>query len=114
MATKKTEEVAAEQNQEQQEVKEDGAGRTTAKTPAFVEELLKKVENYEKAKADNFVNWVQHHRLETHNSDGEKRLVQITAEELQALDMYYNRPAEELIWLTRAEHINIHREFISK
>lgn len=41
MATKKTEEVAAEQNQEQQEVKEDGAGRTTAKTPAFVEELLK-------------------------------------------------------------------------
>jgi hypothetical protein len=25
-------------------------------------------------------------------------------------DMYYKRPAEELIWLTRAEHINIHRE----
>lgn len=75
-------------------------------------EDVTKVENYEKAKADNFVNWVQHHRLETHNSDGEKRLVQITAEELQTLDMYYNRPAEELIWLTRAEHINIHREFI--
>lgn len=73
-------------------------------------EDVTKVENYEKAKADNFVNWVQHHRLETHNSDGERRLVQITAEELQALDMYYNRPAEELIWLTRAEHINIHRE----
>lgn len=73
-------------------------------------EDVTKVENYEKAKADNFVNWVQHHRLETHNSDGEKRLVQITAEELKALDMYYNRPAEELIWLTRAEHINIHRE----
>ena len=73
-------------------------------------EDVTKVENYEKAKADNFVNWVQHHRLETHNSDGERRLVQITAEELKALDMYYNRPAEELIWLTRAEHINIHRE----
>ena len=69
-----------------------------------------KVENYNLALADNFVNWVQHHRLETHNSDGERRLVQITAEELKALDMYYNRPAEELIWLTRAEHINIHRE----
>lgn len=73
-------------------------------------EDVTKVENYEKAKADNFVNWVQHHRLETHNSDGERRLVQITAEELKALNMYYNRPAEELIWLTRAEHINIHRE----
>lgn len=77
-------------------------------------EDVTKVENYNLALADNFVNWVQHHRLETHNSDGEKRLVQITAEELQALDMYYNRPAEELIWLTRAEHINIHREFIRK
>lgn len=77
-------------------------------------EDVTKVENYEKAKADNFVNWVQHHRLETHNFDGEKRLVQITAEELKALDMYYNRPAEELIWLTRAEHINIHREFNKK
>lgn len=73
-------------------------------------EDVTKVENYEKAKADNFVNWVQHHRLETHNSDGERRLVQITAEELKVLDMYYNRPVEELIWLTRAEHINIHRE----
>lgn len=73
-------------------------------------EDVTKVENYNLALADNFVNWVQHHRLETHNSDGERRLVQITAEELQALDMYYNRPAEELIWLTRAEHINIHRE----
>lgn len=73
-------------------------------------EDVTKVENYEKAKADNFVNWVQHHRLETHNSDGERRLAQLTAEELKALDMYYKRPAEELIWLTRAEHINIHRE----
>ena len=72
-------------------------------------EDVTKVENYELAFADNFKNWVMHHRLETHNSDGEKRLVQITAEELKALDMYYNSPAEELIWLTRAEHINIHR-----
>ena len=73
-------------------------------------EDVTKVENYNKALTDNFVNWVQHHRLETHNSDGERRLAQLTAEELKALDMYYKRPAEELIWLTRAEHINIHRE----
>lgn len=33
------------------------------------------IENYEKAKADNFKGWVPHHRLETHNSDGERRLV---------------------------------------
>ena len=63
-----------------------------------------KIENYEKAKADDFKNWEVHHRLETHNSDGERRLVDITADELKALDMYYNRPASELIFLTSREH----------
>lgn len=69
-----------------------------------------KIENYDKALADNFVGWQRHHRLETHNSDGERRLVQITPEELQAFNMYYNRPAEELIWLTISEHFKIHHD----
>ena len=47
-----------------------------------------KIENYGKAAADNFEGWCCHHRLETHNSDGERRLVDITREELKALDMY--------------------------
>ena len=34
------------------------------------------IENYEKAKADNLKGWECHHRLETHNSDGERRLVE--------------------------------------
>ena len=63
-----------------------------------------KIENYEKAKADNFKGWCCHHRLETHNSDGERRLVDISYQELKALGMYYNRPAEELIFLTSREH----------
>ena len=62
------------------------------------------IENYQKAKADNFKGWHCHHRLETHNSDGERRLVDITQKELKALGMYYNRPAEELIFLPRSEH----------
>ena len=62
------------------------------------------IENYEKAKADNFKGWHCHHRLETHNSDGERRLVDITQAELIALNMYYHRPAEELIFLTTREH----------
>ena len=66
------------------------------------------IENYEKAKADNFKNWEVHHRLETHNSDGERRLVDITVAELKALDMYYNRPADELIFLTIYEHSRLH------
>ena len=66
------------------------------------------IENYEKAKADDFKNWEVHHRLETHNSDGERRLVDITADELKALDMYYNRPADELIFIPIYEHSRLH------
>ena len=66
------------------------------------------IESYDKAKADNFVGWCIHHRLETHTSDGERRLVDITRDELKALGMYYNRPASELIYLTVAEHTSLH------
>ena len=69
-----------------------------------------KIENYEKALADNFVGWLCHHRLETHNSDGERRLVDIPKKELKSLDMYYNRPAEELIFLTISEHTILHHK----
>lgn len=67
------------------------------------------IENYEKAKADNFKGWNCHHRLETHTSDGKRRNVDITVAELQTLDMYYNRPASELIFLTRSEHSSLHK-----
>ena len=66
------------------------------------------IENYEKALADDFKCWVCHHRLETHTSDGERRLVDITRKELMALNMYRNRPAEELIFLTTSEHRYLH------
>lgn len=66
------------------------------------------IENYEKAKADNFNGWECHHRLETHTSDGEIRPVYITADELNALGMYYNIPAQELIFLTKSEHVSLH------
>lgn len=68
----------------------------------------KNIENYEAAKKDDFKGWVVHHRYETHNSDGERRLVDITPAELKALGMYYNRPASELIYLTKAEHTSLH------
>lgn len=67
-----------------------------------------KIENYEKAISDTENVWECHHRLETHNSNGERRLIDLTREELYALNMYYNRPAEELIFLTVKEHQNLH------
>ena len=69
-----------------------------------------KIENYEKAKKDNFKGWNCHHRLQTWNSDGKRRDVDITASELKALGMYYNRPASELIFLTESEHSSLHKK----
>lgn len=68
------------------------------------------IENYEKAKKDNFIGWEIHHRLETHNSDGERRIVDIIRKELIALNMYYDRPSEELVFLKAGEHTILHRK----
>ena len=62
------------------------------------------IENYELAKADNFIGWDCHHRLELH-PDGSLRF---TRESLKKLDLYVNRPASELIFLTHSEHARIH------
>lgn len=69
---------------------------------------VEKIENYELAKKDDFKGWACHHRLETHTSEGERRLVDISREELKALGMYYHRPSEELIYLTKSEHQKLH------
>lgn len=68
------------------------------------------IENYELAKADNFLGWDVHHRLETHNSDGVRRLVDLTMDELIALGMYYARPPEELIFIRHKDHISLHKK----
>ena len=67
------------------------------------------IENYYKAAADNFKGWECHHRLETHTSDGKRREVDILAKELKALDMYYDRPSEELIFLPESEHKSLRK-----
>lgn len=71
---------------------------------------ITKVENYEKAVNDDTQVWHLHHRLETHFSDGTLRPknAQISLTELKALDMYWNRPPEELIFLTKSEHVSLH------
>lgn len=70
----------------------------------------KNIENYEKAKADNFKNWCVHHRRETHNYDGKRLSVDISMKELKALDMYWNVSAEELIFMTKEEHLSLHHK----
>ena len=69
-----------------------------------------KIENYGAAKADNFKGWVLHHRLEL-TLDGDEVH---SADSLKRLNMYYNRPYFELIYLPRKVHTSLHnrnREF---
>ena len=64
-----------------------------------------KIENYEEALKDENTIWHIHHRLELH-PDGS---VRFTKESLIKLDLYFNRPAEELILLTPKQHLGLHK-----
>lgn len=66
------------------------------------------IENYELAKADNFDGWEIHHKIELH-PDGSTRF---TSKSLKDIGLYYNRPANELIWMTTFEHNSIHHKQI--
>lgn len=61
-------------------------------------EDISKIENYDKAMADD-EQWDCHHRRETiYSRDG-----------LIEIGEYWNRPAAELIFLTHEQHISLHK-----
>ena len=66
------------------------------------------IENYDKAIADKEQTWHCHHRLETHDKWGNVREEEVTKDILISLRIYCNRPASELIFLTRSEHAKAH------
>lgn len=82
----------------------------------FWTNTLPQIENYEEALKDKFIGWELHHRLETHNSDGEERLVPLSMKELKALGMYEVRdlPPEQLIFMTSKEHRSLHFKYTAK
>ena len=65
---------------------------------------IEHVENYNQAAQDNFHGWILHHRLELTLENEQAH----TAEELIRLNMYYNRPYFELIFMKRSEHTKLH------
>lgn len=62
------------------------------------------IENYLDAMNDETQLWHCHHRLEIQPNG-----VKVSRNELLRSGMYYNRPANELIFLTETEHRRIHR-----
>lgn len=78
----------------------------------YCTEDISLIENYEKADSDNTEMWSCHHRLETHFSDGTERPHNafLSKAELIALGMYWDRPASELIFMTRSDHQALHNK----
>ena len=100
-----------EERKVKRRIKHAATLRQRKETGAYLEAYCKdytNIENYEKALKDKFVGWCCHHRLETNTSDGERRLVDITAKELIALGIYYHRPADELILMKSKDHRRLH------
>ena len=70
---------------------------------SYCSEQLELIENYMAAKADDFEGWCIHHRLEI-QPDG----THMSRQELKDKDLYYGRPASELIFMRRPEHKRLH------
>lgn len=69
---------------------------------SYCSENISLIENYDKAISDKSQIWECHHRLEI---QGDKIL---SIQDLIDQDLYYNRPASELIFLLRSEHRKLH------
>lgn len=73
----------------------------TKQLKKFCSEDFSLIENYAAAVADKTQTWECHHRLEDKD---------ISRDELITLGLYYNRPASELILLTKKEHLSLHKK----
>lgn len=69
---------------------------------AFCVEDISKIENYEQAINDKTQTWDCHHRAEILPCG------RFSAEVLKKFGLYYHRPADELIFLIRSDHIRLH------
>ena len=67
-------------------------------------EDIRLIENYELAVNDETQTWACHHRLEI--QDGKS----VYVKELKENNLYFHRPASELIFLTNFEHKKLHNK----
>ncbi len=68
----------------------------------FCCEDISLIENYQNALADDKEIWECHHRLEIHGN------IVLSVNDLKNQDLYYNRPAYELIFLSKKDHKQLH------
>lgn len=65
-----------------------------------------KIENYDKAVSDTTQTWECHHRMELITTGA---VVNSSVQDLKDWGIYYDRPADELIFLTKDEHRKLHQ-----
>lgn len=70
------------------------------KVKRFCRDDISLIKNYDLAIADNTQMWDCHHRNE----------LTFKKKELIKMNMYYNRPADELIFLPDGEHMSLHNK----
>lgn len=68
------------------------------------------IENYHEAISDEKKMWEIHHRREC---DSEGRTL-FTKKQLKEMNLYFKRPASELVFVTRSMHWKLHRELCEK
>ena len=76
----------------------------SGKFKKYCSDALCKIENYYIALEDDFNGWCIHHRLELHPDNS----IRYTQKSLKELNLYFNRPANELIFLRNEEHTKLH------
>jgi len=76
--------------------------KRTRRLKRICKDDLSLIENYYKAINDNTQTWELHHRFESDKN--------LSGKELIARNMYYHRPASELIFLTPFEHRSLHKK----
>ena len=76
----------------------------------YCSEDISLIENYHQAISDKEKMWDVHHRSEC---DSEGRTL-FTKKQLIDMNLYFKRPAKELIFVTKSMHWKIHREMCSK
>ena len=69
---------------------------------SYCSEPLSHIENYEKACSDTDNLWQLHHKMEIQSGKLVSRASLIQS------GLYYNRPASELIFLRRDQHVSLH------
>ena len=80
------------------------------KAKRYCSDEISLIENYHEAIADEERTWQIHHRRE---SDSEGRTL-FTHKQLKDMGLYFNRPAAELIFVTKSMHCKLHREIYEK